>query len=344
MTASDYREMIYSIVIPGHLSCEERNQRYQPLADFLKSEIPERLYRFRTCDDRKINEFEQDILGFSPAHKMNDDFDGLLYFDKKRILQGLDDLTPLAFQKYINSIRREREMPVFKTALTEKTFNQFTDFLLKTPESVLHDRLTQFKGYVTEEFDNRMSLLCHITQNAKIACLTSDIESPAIWGYYAKGTGFAVSYDFRGEYFDKYCLLPVIYDDNRLDATEYANWLFQQQTLKRVLDCANASDLYQIFQHIIPCPDEFMCGKILIHKASDWAPEKEWRLIYYAKESEPPQYPHITKSPSALYLGRHIDNKDKEILCQAAEKHCLPVYQMSICEEDSKYKLHPLRV
>ena len=103
MTASDYREMIYSIVIPGHLSCEERNQRYQPLADFLKSEIPERLYRFRTCDDRKINEFEQDILGFSPAHKMNDDFDGLLYFDKKRILQGLDDLTPLAFQKYINS-------------------------------------------------------------------------------------------------------------------------------------------------------------------------------------------------------------------------------------------------
>ena len=164
MTASDYREMIYSIVIPGHLSCEERNQRYQPLADFLKSEIPERLYRFRTCDDRK----------------MNDDFDGLLYFDKKRILQGLDDLTPLAFQKYINSVRREREMPVFKTALTEKTFNQFTDFLLKTPESVLHDRLTQFKGYVTEEFDNRMSLLCHITQNAKIACLTSDIESPAM--------------------------------------------------------------------------------------------------------------------------------------------------------------------
>ncbi len=345
MTSSAYREMIYSIVIPGNLSYEERSQRYQPLTNFLKNDVPEKLYRFRECKDREISEFEQNILGFAPAYRMNDDFDGLLYFDKDYIRRELNhNIAPEIIREYFNAAKHGSVVPGVKSLIPEEIFNRFVDLMLNLPSEEMRNMISEFLNFVTDEFDNRMLFLSQVTQNAKVACLTTEIESPAMWGYYAKGTGFAVSYDFRDKTFEKYCPLPVIYSDDRLNATEYANWLFQQQTLQRVFNCANAPELYQILQHSLPCPDEFMCGKILIHKATAWKPEKEWRIIYFNIGGDSEEYPHVIKKPSALYLGRHIKKEDKERLCQIANKHNIPVYQMAIFEEDSKYRLHPIKI
>lgn len=89
MTQQEYREMIHNIVVPASLPYEEINKYYQPLADFLQAETPEKLYRFRKCNDRSIAAFDQDQLWFSPGYKMNDDFDALLHFDKERIKSEL---------------------------------------------------------------------------------------------------------------------------------------------------------------------------------------------------------------------------------------------------------------
>lgn len=338
MTASDYREMIHSIVVPGNLSYDEKRKRYQPIIDFLNTDVPQKLYRFRDCEERKIREFEQDMLGFAPAYKMNDDFDGMLYFDKAQILNGLESLTPDMIHEHLRLAKQGLVPSGIKNLTSRVGFNSFANSLLSLSTDKTNSMITQFRDFVTEDFDNRMLFLNGITRYIRIACLTSDIESPSMWGYYAKGSGFAVSYDFRGDRITDYCLLPVIYGDERLNATEYAKWIFQMQTIQRMVKDDNVCSM---LQQSIPCPDEFMAGKILLHKASNWSPEKEWRLIYYATDGSTEEYPHVTKRPTALYLGRHIDCRDKNRLCGIAEKNHIPVYQMTLREDDPTYKLHP---
>ena len=73
MNMQAYSDIIHSIIAPATLSQEEMLKCYQPLTEFLQTETPERLYRFRRCDERNIAAFDQDQLWFAPGYKMNDD-------------------------------------------------------------------------------------------------------------------------------------------------------------------------------------------------------------------------------------------------------------------------------
>ena len=60
---------------------KDRRQECSPAGGFSKP------YCFRWCDGKGIATFGQDQLWSSPGYKMNDDFEALLHFDKKRISQ-----------------------------------------------------------------------------------------------------------------------------------------------------------------------------------------------------------------------------------------------------------------
>ena len=136
----------------------------------------------------------------------------------------------------------------------------------------------------------------------------------------------------------------VIYGEKRFEANEFATWLLQQQILQCYLIQHGALALYPQLQHAIPCPDQFMSSKALIHKSSKWRHEKEWRLIYYGKDSQNQKYPYVIKKPSAVYLGRHISAINEKILCQIAAEKDLPVYKMTVRENKPTYKLVPQRI
>ena len=60
---------------------KDRRQECSPAGGFSEP------YCFRWCDGKSIATFGQDQLWSSPGCKMNDDFEALLHFDKKRISQ-----------------------------------------------------------------------------------------------------------------------------------------------------------------------------------------------------------------------------------------------------------------
>lgn len=343
MSDHEYKNIIHTLVIPENLPDEEKEKRYQPLIDFLKSNTPDKLFRFRSCKERAFSEFDQDILSFSPASEMNDDFDGTLYFDKKHIEAAL---TGAVMQQTINGIiesfNEGAVQAEIKDRIPEAILQQMIDSLSSLTPEAINLLLGQFTDFATESYDKRMTFISQVTQNQKIACLSRRVESAAMWGYYANnGTGFALSYDLREPNFSEYCLVPVIYDDERFNATKYAEWLLQQQTLQRILISATAYTLYPLLQHIIPCSDLFMSTKILIHKANSWNHEKEWRLVFYEKNSQGEKYPHIFKRPTALYLGRNISTIHEKILRHIAVEKNIPAYKMMICEESQTYSLYP---
>lgn len=335
----EYINMIHTLVVPENLPDEEKGKRYQPLIDFLKTNTPEKLYRFRSCKERAFKELDEDILGFSPASEMNDDFDGMLYFDKERILTTLTEtLTLQKLTELIESVIRGTT-----NRIPDAILQQIICFMSSLPPESINLAIKQFIEFVTEDFNKQMTFISQLTQNQKIVCLSPRIESAAMWGYYADdGTGFALSYDLREPNFSEYCLVRVIYSEERFNATEYAEWLLQQQTLQRViLMKANANLPYPNYQHIIPCPDEFMSTKALIHKAVNWSHEKEWRLVFYEKNEQREKYPQISKRPTAVYLGRHISAIHEKILCHMAVEKNIPVYKMMICDDSQTYSLYP---
>ncbi len=347
MSENEYKNMIHTIVVPENLTYEEKEGKFQPLINYLKSNTPDKLFRFRNCKERTFNEFDQDILDFSPAYKMNDDFDGMLYFDKDYIRKTLiSTVTSQKFNAIINNAMNSSAFPaVKKDKFLENILQQTVDTLSHlTPEDI-NLMVSQFIDFATEDYNKRMTFISQVTQNQKIACLSQSVESTAMWGYYANnGTGFALSYDLRESRFQEYCLIPVIYSDERFDATEYAEWLLQQQILQRILINSNAYKLYQLFRFFIPCPDLFMATKILIHKATCWCHEKEWRLIFCEKNAQSEKYPHIFKKPTALYLGKNISAIHEKILRHIAVEKNIPVYKMMICEGNQTYSLYPQRI
>ena len=335
MKGTEYTKIIHNLVVPETLSDEEKGKSYEPLMDYLKSNTPDKLFRFRRCKERTFNEFDQDVLSFSPASEMNDDFDGMLYFDKERIKSKVfDAVKPEKIKSMLESIRTGNA--------PEPKLYQIAQPLLDLSADEINLLCNQFTVFVTKDYDKRMTFLSQVTQTQKIACLSESIKSAAMWGYYAQNsTGFALSYDLRAPDFSGYTLVPIIYGNERFDATEYTEWLFQQQVMQRILFKNGLSFWYQKLQHTIPCPDLFMATKVLIHKAISWQHEKEWRLVYTPKNGDSRKYPYISKRPSALYLGKNISAIHEKILRHIAVEKNIPVYKMMICEENHTYNLTP---
>ena len=314
---------------PARLPYEEINKFYQPIADFLQAETPEKLYRFRQCNERSIAAFDQDQLWFSPENKMNDDFDALLHFVKERIKSEL--------KTFIESEQFTRGI---------QSIGQGTDGF-----SVTHNFLPPEIIEATRQNIAQMDQVSMDAAKKQFYNLFMD--------HYADSScGFALAYDFRDNGYtmcnscmtrnlcpsNKSCLLAqVIYDDVCFNATQYAIWLFQQNVIQKMLLDQNAFSLYKSFQNIIPCPDLFMPTKILLHKASAWGHESEWRLTCSCNSAEfiQEEFSWAKKKPTAVYLGRKISPIHEKILRHITVKKNIPVYKMQIREDESTYKLYP---
>ena len=366
MDMQAYSEMIHNIVIPGTLSDEEKEKRYQPLRDFLQSETPEKLYRFRKCDEKSISAFDQDQIWVSPGCKMNDDFDALLYFDRELIKSNLKATSEN--EQLISSLQSFGQGAEFFSEIQNSTLAEILDKrrndIAQMDPSAMKASLNQIYSFLANQIDIDDAAVRQIVQRtSKFASFTSEIDSAAMWGYYADSSkGFALSYDFRNRNYTKCdscktgtqcpdhkaCMIaPIIYRDNCFDATVFATWLFQLDIAEKMLMNTNNPALYGLIQTITPpCPDVFMLTKILLHKAAAWKHEFEWRLTCYCRSPKFNQQEssYVEKKPTAVYLGRRISQTDEKKLRQIALGKNIPVYKMQIQQGNPEYKLHPKKI
>lgn len=365
MDVQAYSDMIHSIVVPATLSQEDMIKCYQPLTEFLQAETPERLYRFRRCDENSIAAFDQDQLWFAPGCKMNDDYDALLYFNKENIKTELK--TFLENEQFIAAFRaigRGAELPAhIQNLLSPEVLEVARTNIAQWDESAVKTSIKQFYDFIVNQIDvNDVAVQEIIQRTIKFACFSEAIESAAMWGYYAdSGCGFALSYDFHNGGYTmcnscltgtlcpsyKSCLLaPVIYGDTCFDATKYATWLIQQKALQKILADRNVLPLYSYLQYIVPCPDLFMPTKVLLHKASEWGHEREWRLTCQCNSPEfnQQEFSWAKKTPTAVYLGRKISPIYEKILRHIAVDKNIPVYKMQIQRDSPSYRLYPEQI
>lgn len=362
MDSQKYKEMLHGIVVPESLSVEEQANRYLPFTNFLQAETPEKLYRFRACNKNNISAFDQDQIWFAPGSKMNDDFEALLCFNKDEIKNELKAFVAGdMFFNTLQSFAQGAEPPInIRELFSPEWLEAVRKMIPLGDPSAIRSALTEFYETIAKEIDNSASFIHEVVRKTvKFTCFSEAITSPAMWGYYADSSqGFALSYDFRNDNYTtcdtcptrekcpsrKGCTLaPIIYGDARFDTTEYAAWLFQQQIIQQILAKNNAFSLYGQLQHIAPCPDLFMATKVLLHKASDWSHEKEWRLICRcnAPDFNQQESSSAQKRPTALYLGQKTSPIYEKILRHIATEKGIPVYKMQIRWDGLTYELHP---
>lgn len=350
-----YKEMIHNIVIPSGLPKEEQLKRYQPLIDFLQNETPPLLYRFRRCDENSISAFDQDQIWFAPSSEMNDSFDSLLFVDRDKIHNSL--------KSFLDSFQDGLQLPEFAEGIPDTQLDFIRNKFKEMKQADMENFKKQFHQFITERIDTYMPQIEHIVQSViKFACFSEAIDSAAMWGYYAdSGKGFALAYDFRNQnytdctYCDKrtFCqsvkvcsLFRVIYEDIPFDATEYSTWLLQNRIIYDMLNKNEPIEELAIPQKIISCQDEFAYTKALLHKATSWSHEKEWRLTYSCTQqiNAQPKFVYAKKRPSALYMGQNIIPIYEKILRHIAAEKAIPVYKMNMNYVQESYKLIPRQV
>ena len=348
-----YKHILLNTVVPGTEADEDKRKRYEDIKCYVNSRIPDKLYRFRSISERSLSALYNDELWFANGTQMNDDFDARLYYDKKKIVDWLK----------LSMLEDGRLMPVVTAMTLGKVPSEINDLvptsfipMLRSlsEEQVKNLSLETFQ-YVLNHLDTELKKITYQVQSGtKFACFTSKIDSDMMWGQYAdNATGFAVEYEFGSNnivsYYDERDknalafgqLFPVLYDNERIDTTDYAKYLFQIQILLRLANDKGVPIPTDLIGKIVQCPDEFMATKLALCKSLEWKQEDEWRMFYVTNHPmwTMEQNSFVHQKISAIYLGRKIGNIYQKIITEMAIEKKIPVYKMEFRAADRTYKL-----
>lgn len=361
-----YLKIIDNTFTPSTATQSEQQEALKPLIKWIETHTPPKLYKFRECNENNINAFRNEQIWFATGAKMNDDYDATLYSDNKGILADLHSLFDEDGQLiFLKALKGGCNIPPLLFNIFGAEFIESTRQILSVANDENIKQISSIiKLWADEGFKSQFPFITQSVQNViKISSFSERIDSPLMWGQYANNSsGFALAYDFRnGKYnecpqckklgttcFDpkSNILMPIIYRDKRINATEYARYMMQLTLTQRVLSNVPASkELCQQVLSTVTCADTFMQTKIVMSKFIDWDYEKEWRMTvsynspYYATD----QTANIWKKPCALYLGRKIKDTDELVLRNIAYKQHIPVYKMQIDETSDDYELKSIR-
>lgn len=252
---------------------------------FLQKNVPAPLYKFRECTKNNLYAFTKDEIWLSKVSNFNDLHDGLLFFDKRAILKQAEQIFS---SENLSAIFQSLKRPQF--ILDRFSFNDLNmqafigNGLSSLDEQTFIVLMQQFIPNLASFLDSQFQELKNgIRNQTKRACLSGNIESPLMWAHYADNhKGFAIGYDFTGNIIipckncpNRLCnnikhavIYPMLYSDDRFDATQYGKWSIEQY----IKTCFGIT-AETVFD------DDFLFTKAALHKSNDWKYEDEWRII-----------------------------------------------------------------
>lgn len=331
MNREDFNKVLQEIIIPEGTSNEKINEMVQPIRDAISEMLPSSLFRFRPCGDLQIEAFEKDEIYAVTADKFNDPYDTLPWFDIARVVNWLEAISsPGALEQLQSFLAAGNDFPdEFKKMLPGTYWDEIKRGLLAAPDIKDLDR--ELLASKQQALSQLTTLSPIIAQYAKrfstYACFCEDVQSILMWGHYADSQkGFALEYDFRPTLLNplpNVAICPVIYSENRYDATDYITWAFLKMQQMPVIST-------DISAHM----------KVALHKSKDWEYELEWRLIDPSLQDPNNPKPMVTQyRPNSIYYGTGIDTAHLARLHEVAVRKGIREYEMFIDYGSPKYEL-----
>jgi len=337
MTREEFEKILSSIIIPPEVSGEELQKLLLPMNYALLEMMPERLYRYRTCNELNIEAFRDDQVWMVTADKYNDPFDTLIGYDSKYIMESIDQFfKPGVLKTMTEYIENGGMLPAeIQSMFDKETIREFIDLARDDDKfAIAEQNLTGAKGAVQSLFAMMLPLAQQSIQRlSTIACFSEIPDSILMWSHYADyHTGFVLGYDMRPMLLpnsDGLGLYPVVYDSSRYDASQFLLYY-----------------LAGALQLPAKNPDQMSLIKQMLYKSQEWSYEREWRLIDANPDHERAEgFRRATIiKPNSIYYGSRISEDKKHRLQEIALSKGLEQYRVYVNNASHEYRMIVERV
>lgn len=250
---------------------ENINITYPQVLEYVNKYIPSKLYRYRKFDEHwKSNIFDQTVYLSKPM-MFNDPYDVSIRLDSDRFMS-------VVWGQNIGKHHHKRKFIDNKIKLEMKS------------------QMKRMNSYFKEKL--------------KVACFSEEKDSILMWSHYADNhKGFCIEYDTQKNTLFRKAALPVLYKDERYDAT----------------NC------------LITCSSNISINAVLF-KSKVWDYEKEWRIFgttdFFCNEID---VLDMSNCITAIYLGAMVqDNEKIKEIDEWGKKYNIPIYRMKLSDDEYK--------
>jgi hypothetical protein len=292
------------------LSAEDPETRQRGF-DLKAKNIPPRLYRYRNPNPREVEQLRSNEIWLSAACKFNDPFDSAVSVDFGPAMQaGLHDVVTTGA---LSAIPAEKLARVTNSVDMIAAFGElFADIMVEKVGEGKHQQvITFFQEFLAKQSADATQAFSQGWQRMlKIAAFTEISDSLVLWSHYAANhEGFCVEYDFEAlSPADPrvQCLFPVVYVAKRFKLGDYLTKLRNGKEANPTLPILAA-----------------------IHKSSDWAYEREWRLVQMDDGVLDGLLVPMPQ-PKTVRIGARMKPELRSKICQLAETAGFAVYEMRL--------------
>lgn len=244
---NEFAEIFYSARYANIAEPAIAEKSLSAIATWIKSNIPEKLYRYRAVSDNSISAFRKDEIWASTPSTFNDSLECMPCFDQARAKAAIENEFNSENLKCKLSAIREGYIP---SGLKEIFPTDYIDNFIKGMNSTIGtlgiEKISiEARNVFTAILENGMekyagdfySSTTGLMRYYMVACFSETNTSSLMWGHYAQShKGFCLEYNFKpivGNCTKKcndilqcnnlmlnYALAPIIYSPKRFDATE----------------------------------------------------------------------------------------------------------------------------
>ena len=306
--------------------------------------IPERLFRYRKCDNYSFDSFNDGTIYLCNANRFSDKYDSRIYIDRKLVVEELTNGIKDAVSGLLKNIKQKNpevnsesaakicydvEYGLSDEEIIDKIINeQYADYI-KEVETEMKSRETRFRGN---------------EKTAKIACFTESVQSKFMWDHYAGGyTGFALEYNLK-EFMHKIIsdpdsftyVFPVVYTDVMPDLTIDESNAYMREQCMTVEWMKSWIPIYRSF----PLNALHLFKPYLYKDKAEYVHEHEWRMIKYDFKVNDdylliPDYDCL----KAVYYGPDISSVHRACLHEIAQRRGIAEYDVFFDLESRNYLL-----
>lgn len=331
MDRREFENRLSSLIVPEGTPVPEIEKQVFPIREAIAEMMPKSLFRYRACDERHIDAFENDKIFAVPADWFNDPYDTLVRYDYDGIKKYVDYVASADWLSQLKEyFALGNDFPKdFKQIFPDEFWNELRTRVLEFSDfKGLEEKLEESKQQLLSLVSTYFPILSVIGKRfSTIACFSEDVQSILMWSHYADShKGFALEYDFTPTLtkpLPRVALFPVIYSDNRYEASAYLTWA-----------------LFFVMRIKVIQPDISASIKAALYKSSIWGYEREWRMIDPGPHDVlNPVASVIEYRPVAIYYGKNIDIKNKTRLHKIAVAKGIKEFEMLIDCGGEKYEM-----
>ena len=305
----EFQKLLESTFIPSVGDREIIENDFNAFLNQALNNIPEHLYRYRKYDDYSFDSFRDGTIYLCNANRFSDKYDSRVYVDRKKVVDEQIEAFKSAIADLLKEIRHKN--PNIKAESAARICYYIESGLSDKDiiDTIIKEDYANFIGGNADNMKNRELRFRSNEKTAKIGCFTESVQSKFMWDHYAGGyTGFALEYNLK-EFVYK-CLKE--------------NWM------------RSWAHLY----HSIPLNTLHIFKPYLYKDKSEYAYEREWRMIYYDMENKDDfsLIPDLN-CLKAIYYGPEISTENKEKLHEIAKNKEIAEYDVTFDLESRKYNL-----